>query len=47
MTPRAIFGLSVAMSLLSAVVAAVFLAWPRLESMGLVQALIWLIAPHC
>jgi hypothetical protein len=34
------------MSLLSAVVAAVFLAWPRLETMGLAQGLIWLIAPH-
>lgn len=46
MTPRGVFGLSVAMSLLSAVVAAVFLVWPRLETMGLAQGLIWLIAPH-
>ena len=46
MTPRKVFGLSVAMSLLSAVVAAAFLAWPRLKTMGLAQALIWLIAPH-
>jgi len=45
-TPRTVFGLSVAMNLLSAAAASVLLVWPRLESLGLVQALIWLIAPH-
>lgn len=41
-----VFGISVAMSLVSAIVAAVLLAWPRLETMSLVEGLIWLIAPH-
>lgn len=46
MTPRRVFGLSVAMSLLSSAAAAVLLVWPRLETLGLTQALIWLVAPH-
>lgn len=46
MTPRMVFGISVVMSLVSAIVAAVLLAWPRLETMSLVEGLIWLIAPH-
>jgi hypothetical protein len=41
-----VFGISVVMSLVSAIVAAVLLAWPRLETMSLVEGLIWLIAPH-
>lgn len=45
MTPRRVFGLSVIMSLLSSVVAAVLL-WPRLEAMELAHALIWLVLPH-
>src|SRR5215469_16241388 len=46
MTPRRAFGVSVAMSLLSSAVAAALLVWPRLETLGLTQALIWLVAPH-
>ena len=46
MTPRGVFGLSVAMSLVSSAFAATLLAWPQLETLGLAQALIWLIAPH-
>lgn len=45
MTPRRVFGLSVVMSLLSSAVAAVLL-YPRLETVGLAQALIWLVMPH-
>jgi hypothetical protein len=44
--PRAVFGLSVALSLLSSAVVAALLVWPRLETLGLTQALIWLVAPH-
>lgn len=34
------------MSLVSSAFAATLLVWPRLETLGLAQALIWLIAPH-
>ena len=45
MMPRRVFGLSVVTSLLSSAAAAI-LVWPRVETLGLVQALIWLVAPH-
>lgn len=46
MTPRRVFGLSVVLSLLSSVAAGALLIWPRLETLSLTQALIWLVAPH-
>ena len=46
MKPRRVLGLSVGMTLLSSAVAAVLLVWPRLETLSLTQALLWLVAPH-
>ena len=46
MNPRAAFGLSILMSLLSSAAAAVLFAWPCLRSGNSEQALIWLVAPH-
>jgi hypothetical protein len=46
MNPRAIFGISTAMSLLSSVVAAVLFAWPWLRTANSEVALLWLVAPH-
>jgi hypothetical protein len=46
MNPRAVFGLSTLMSLLSAIVLAVLFAQPSLRNINTEQALIWLVAPH-
>jgi hypothetical protein len=46
MTPRAVFGLSTLMSLLSAITVAVLFAWPWLRNINTEQALICLVAPH-
>jgi hypothetical protein len=46
MNPRAAFGLSTLMSLLSAIVLAVLFARPWLRNINTEQALIWLVAPH-
>jgi hypothetical protein len=46
MNSRAVFGLSILMSLLSSILVAVLFAWPWLRSIKLEQALIWLVAPH-
>jgi hypothetical protein len=46
MNPRATFGLSTLMSLLSAIVLAVLFARPWLRNINTEQALIWLVAPH-
>jgi len=46
MNPRAAFGLSVLMSLISSIVAATLFVWPLLRAINSEQALIWLIAPH-
>jgi len=46
MNPRAVFGLSTLMSLLSAIVLAVLFARPWLRNITTEQALIWLVAPH-
>jgi hypothetical protein len=46
MNPRAVFGLSTLMSLLSASVLAVLFARPWLRNINTEQALIWLVAPH-
>jgi hypothetical protein len=46
MNPRAVFGLSTLMSLLSAMVLAVLFARPWLRNINTEQALIWLVAPH-
>lgn len=46
MTSRRIFALSVALSLVSAVVAATLFVWARLETLRPSQGLLWLIAPH-
>ena len=45
MNPRAIFGISIAMSLLSSIVVVLF-AWPWLRTLKIEEALIWLVAPH-
>ena len=46
MNPRAAFGLSILMSLLSSIVVAVLFVWPQLRIIDVRQALIWLVAPH-
>jgi len=46
MNPRAAFGLSVLMSLISSIVAAALFVWPSLRAINSNQALIWLVAPH-
>src|SRR4029434_5704945 len=46
MNPRAAFGLSTLMSLLSSIVLAVLFARPWLRNINTEQALIWLVAPH-
>lgn len=46
MNPRAAFGLSVLMSLLSSIVVAALFVWPSLRIIDARQALIWLVAPH-
>jgi hypothetical protein len=44
--PRAAFGLSTLMGLLSAIVLAALFARPWLRNINTEQALIWLVAPH-
>jgi hypothetical protein len=46
MNPRAAFGLSTLMSLLSSIVLAALFARPFLRNINTEQALIWLVAPH-
>ena len=46
MNARAAFGLSIFMSLLSSIVAAMLFVWPWLRVIDHQQALIWLVAPH-
>ncbi len=46
MKPRAAFGLSILMSLLSSVVIAWLFVWPWLQTISGRQALVWLVAPH-
>lgn len=46
MKPRAAFGLSILMSLLSSIFVAVLFVWPWLRVLDVRQALIWLVAPH-
>ncbi|MGB6431313.1 MAG: hypothetical protein WBF06_12075 [Candidatus Acidiferrales bacterium] len=46
MNPRAAFGLSILMSLLSSILVALLFVWPWLRASNTEQALIWLVAPH-
>lgn len=46
MSPRAVFGLNVLVSLASSIVAAAFLIWPALHAFDSRSALLWLVAPH-
>jgi len=46
MGPRAVFGVSALMSLLSSTIVAALFAWPWLRSSKRERALIWLVAPH-
>lgn len=46
MKPRAAFGLSILMSLISSIVIALLFVWPWLRTINSEQALIWLVAPH-
>ncbi len=46
MNPRAAFGLSILMSLLSSVVVAWLFIGPLLQTISREQALLWLVAPH-
>ncbi len=46
MKPRAAFGLSILMSLLSSIVITLLFVWPWLRTINSEQALIWLVAPH-
>ena len=46
MNSRAVFFLSILMSLLSSIVVAVLFVWPWLRAGNAEQALIWLVAPH-
>lgn len=46
MNPRAAFGLSILMSLISSIMVAVLFLWPWLRGINKEQALIWLVAPH-
>ena len=46
MRPRAVFGLSVLLSLVSSGVAAALLVWPALHTIDSRTALLWLVAPH-
>ena len=46
MKPRAVFGLSVLLSLVSSGVAGALLAWPALHTLDSRTALLWLVAPH-
>lgn len=46
MKPRAVFGLSVLLSLVSSVVAAALLVGPALHTIDSRTALLWLVAPH-
>jgi hypothetical protein len=46
MNPRAAFGLSTLMSLLSSIVLAALFARPFLRNINTEQSLIWLVAPH-
>ncbi len=46
MKPRAAFGLSILMSLLSSIVVAMLFVMPWLRTINVGQALIWLVAPH-
>ena len=46
MNPRAVFGTSIFMNLVSSIVTAALFAWPRLRGINIGQALIWLVAPH-
>ncbi|MDA8170884.1 MAG: hypothetical protein M0Z48_03545 [Nitrospiraceae bacterium] len=46
MNPRAAFGLSILMSLLSSIFVAALFVWPWLRALDVQQALTWLVAPH-
>jgi hypothetical protein len=46
MDPRAVFGISIFMNLVSSIVTAVLFAWPWFRGINIEQALIWLVAPH-
>ena len=46
MNPRAVFGTSIFMNLVSSIVTAALFAWPWLRGINIEQALIWLMAPH-
>lgn len=46
MRARAVFGLSVLLSLVSSGVAAALLVWPALHTIDSRTALLWLVAPH-
>lgn len=46
MKPRAVFGLSVLLSLVNSVVAAALLVGPALHTIDSRTALLWLVAPH-
>lgn len=46
MDPRAIFGISILMSLVSSVVIAKYYVWPWLRTMNQNDALVRLVAPH-
>jgi len=46
MSPRAVFGLSVLLGLVSSSVAAVLLVEPALRTLDSRTALLWLVAPH-
>jgi hypothetical protein len=46
MKPRAVFGLSILLSLLSSVILAWLFIGPLLATISRTQALLWLVAPH-
>ena len=46
MKPRAVFGLSVLLSLTSSIVVALMLVWPSLRTSDVRHGLIWLVTPH-
>src|SRR5215469_1141455 len=46
MRPRAVFGLSVLLSLVSSCLAAALLVSPALQTLDRRTALLWLVAPH-
>jgi len=46
MNPRIVFGLSIAASLPSSIVASILFGWPLRSGLRPEQALLWLVAPH-